>query len=219
MEPQINRDKSRLLADTKFIKLYDLEYQDGNHYYDASRRGPEELFAYKPAAELTTAPPDAASAFVIIELPNEAPKLLLFYEFRYPTGSYMLGVPAGLIDPADFQGPDPVKRAMIREIKEETGITVTSKDTVEVISPCVFTTPGFSDESNALVKAIIHLDDLSSLNHKGAEGTEVFGDFRLVDRKAAMDLLKAGRDETGHYLPLITWAALTYFVSGLWQEI
>ncbi|KRL73201.1 nudix family hydrolase [Lactobacillus delbrueckii subsp. indicus DSM 15996] len=122
-----------------------------------------------------------------------------------------------MIDPADLASPDPIKTAMIREIKEETGLSIGEKDTVEVINPLVFTASGFSDESNAIVKAVIHVDDLSALNHKGAEGTEVFGDFKLVDKEEARRLLKEGRDDYGHYLPLVAWAALCYFVSDLWK--
>ncbi|GHV97815.1 DNA mismatch repair protein MutT [Lactobacillus nasalidis] len=216
-EPKISRGQSKLLADTKYVKLYDLAYQNGVHYYDASRRDADRLFAFKQEKELGTALPDAACAIVIIKERGEEEKLLLFYEYRYPAGSYLLGVPAGLIDPADLASPDPIKTAMIREIKEETGLSIGEGDTVEVINPLVFTASGFSDESNAIVKAVVHVDDLSALNHQGAEGTEVFGNFKLVSRDEARRLLQAGRDDYGHYLPLVTWGALCYFVSDLWK--
>lgn len=72
--------------------------------------------------------PDAATAFVIVKEQGQADKLLLFYEYRYPTGSYMLGLPAGLIDPADLKKENPILDAMKREIKEETGLTVKDTD-------------------------------------------------------------------------------------------
>ena len=47
-------------------------------------------------------------------------------EFRYPTGQYLLSVPAGLIDPEDCTGDSDntaslIKTAM-RELHEETGL-------------------------------------------------------------------------------------------------
>ena len=216
-EPKLNRDQSKALASTKFLNLYDLSYENGVHYYDASRRKPDTLFAYMDKDKLGKELPDAATAFVIVKEQGQADKLLLFYEYRYPTGSYMLGLPAGLIDPADLKKENPILDAMKREIKEETGLTVKDTDQMELLSHLVFTATGFSDESNALVKAVVHVDDLSELNHNGAEGTELFGDFKLVDQAEAKKLLKNGRDDYGHYLPLITWTALTYFVSDLWK--
>lgn len=216
-EPKILPDQSKTLAATKYVKLYDLAYENGVHYYDASRRDKDQLFAFKQDPELGSALPDAVCAVIIVKEAGQKDKLLLFYEYRYPAGSYLLGLPAGLIDPADLASPDPIKTAMIREIKEETGLSIGEKDTVEVINPLVFTASGFSDESNAIVKAVIHVDDLSALNHKGAEGTEVFGDFKSVDKEEARRLLKEGRDDYGHYLPLVAWAALCYFVSDLWK--
>ena len=201
-EPKILPDQSKTLAATKYVKLYDLAYENGVHYYDASRRDKDQLFAFKQDPELGSALPDAVCAVIIVKEAGQKDKLLLFYEYRYP---------------ADLASQDPIKTAMIREIKEETGLSIGEKDTVEVINPLVFTASGFSDESNAIVKAVIHVDDLSALNHKGAEGTEVFGDFKLVDKEDARRLLKEGRDDYGHYLPLVAWAALCYFVSDLWK--
>lgn len=217
-QPKIDKEKSKLLADTKFVKLYDLAYQDGMHYYDASRRNSENLLAFKTTEELKSVKPDAVSGFIIIELPNQEPQLLLFYEYRYPVGQYSLGVPAGLIDPDDWKQENPLTYAMARELKEETGIQVTDKDTLEVIEPLAFTTAGLTDESNALVKGIIHLDSLDVLNHDGAEGTENFGSFELVNKEDAIKLFKQGKDDSGHFYSLITWSALLYFISDLWKK-
>ena len=58
----------------------------------------------------------------------------------------------------------------------------TSRDEVEVVNPFLFSTPGMTDESNALVKVVLKLDDLSSLSQDGAEGQECFDGFCFVNK-------------------------------------
>ena len=67
---------------------------------------------------------------------------MLSYEFRYPAGQYLLSVPAGLIDEEDREKPDVLVSTAIREIREETGLEVRDTDTVRVVNPLVFSTPG-----------------------------------------------------------------------------
>lgn len=85
-------------------------------------------------------------------------------------------------------------------------------DEVKVISPCVFSTPGMTDEGNALVYISINRDEMPKMNHDGAEGSEVFEGFRLVSKEDAQDYLCKGKDEHGMYYPLYTWAALMFFM-------
>ena len=116
----------------------------------------------------------------------------------------MLSVPAGLIDKGDWNNPNALVDTAIRELKEETGIEVEESDEIKVVSPCVFSTPGMTDEGNALVYI--------SINRDGAEGSEVFEGFRLVSKEDAEEYLCKGRDEHGMYYPLFTWAALMFFM-------
>lgn len=88
---------------------------------------------------------------MILKFPEEEAKLLTFYEFRYPTGRYLLSIPAGLIDPADCETEDPILTAARREIKEETGITIKDTDIFYTVNPTAFSSPGMTDESNVLV--------------------------------------------------------------------
>ena len=135
-------------------------------------------------------------------------------EFRYPTNQYLLSVPAGLIDEEDWEKPDALRITAIRELREETGLEVGESDEVKVINPCVFSTPGLTDEGNALMYISINRDEMPALSHRGAEGSEKFEGFRLVSLAEAKDYLRTGRDEHGVYYPLYTWAALMYFVAG-----
>lgn len=206
------------LATTRFVSLYDLEYPDGSHYFDASRRAAGELLATKDEGELTHAIPDAVSACVVVVTPDDEPRMVLSYEYRYPTGQYVLGIPSGLVDERDHTTDDPCVVAMTREIAEETGIHLGEGDSIEVINPFLFNSPGLTDESTALLCAVAHLDDLSTLTQAGAEGTERFDGFELLTREQALRMLREGRDRHGHFYPLVAWAALTYFVCGLWQQ-
>ena len=162
--------------------------------------------------------PDAVSCVVIVLLPGKEPQLLLSYEYRYPTGRFLLSVPAGLLDPEDKDEAEPIVTTAIREIHEETGIVVdTRRDTVEAINPFLFSTPGMTDESNALVKVVLHLDNLDQLDQTGAVGQEFFDGFCFVNKEKALELLKNGVDDKGHFYSVYTWAALMYFVSDMWK--
>lgn len=206
------------LYHTRFVKLYDLTYDEGAHYFEASRRDKQDVLADKDDDALTSAIPDAVSACLVVVTPTDEPRMVLFYEYRYPTGQYLLSIPSGLIDARDVGDEDPCSAAMVREIAEETGIVLREGDVVRTISPFLFNTPGLTDESTALLCIIAHLDDLSSLSHAGAEGSERFGDFELLTREQVRKILRDGRDPRGHYYPMVAWAAMTYFACDLWQE-
>ena len=216
--PIITKNQVQEILDKKFIRVFDLQYAEGAHYFDATRRAKEDIVAIKSEEEFKTMLPDAVSCVVIVLLPGKEPQLLLSYEYRYPTGRFLLSVPAGLIDPEDKDEAEPIVTTAIREIHEETGIVVdTRRDTVEAINPFLFSTPGMTDESNALVKVILHLDNLDQLDQTGAVGQEFFDGFCLVNKEKAAELLKNGVDDKGHFYSVYTWAALMYFVSDMWK--
>ena len=217
-QPVIDPRATRALLETPYIRVYDLAYEDGTHYYDASRRTRDDLLALKGEREIDAALPDAVSCCLVLEVEGQEPRLVLSYEYRYPTGQFVLGIPSGLIDVRDAGEDDPGAAAMVREIAEETGITVGECDRVTTISPFLFNTPGLTDESTALLCVVVHLDDLSQLSHAGAEGSERFGDFELLTAAEVRQVLAQGRDPRGHFYPMVAWAAMTYFASGIWRE-
>ena len=215
---RITQDKVETIVDKKFLRVFDLQYDEGRHYFDATRRAKENLAATKTEEEFKKMLPDAVSSVVIVELPGQEPKLLLSYEYRYPTGRFLLGVPAGLLDPEDADEEQPLYATAIRELKEETGITFDpNRDHIHMINPLVFSSPGMTDESNGLVCMVLRLSDLSSLDQTGALGQECFDGFQLVDLDKAKELLKKGVDDRGHFYSVYTWAALMYFISGMWK--
>ena len=212
--PIITKDKVETILDKKFIRVFDLQYAEGRHYFDATRRSLDDLAAVKSEEEFKKMLPDAVSCVVIIELPGQEPQLLLSYEYRYPAGRFLLGVPAGLLDKDDESAESPVIATAIREIHEETGIIVDlDRDDVSIINPLLFSTPGMTDESNALVKIVLRLENLDQLTQEGAEGQECFDGFCLVNKEEAKEILKNGVDKNGHFYSMYTWAALTTFVN------
>lgn len=205
------------VLETKFLSLLDIQYESGKHYFNTTRRNMDDVVAVKSDKEFKNMLPDAVSCIVILEIPKEEPKLLLSYEYRYPAGRFLLSVPAGLIEEQDKADSNAIVSTAIREIEEETGLVMKETDSITIINPLVFSSPGMTDESNALVCIIMHPEDLSELSQIGAKGSEQFDGFELLTHDAAQKVLQSGRDKNGNFYPVYTWAALSYFVSGIWK--
>lgn len=217
-EPEMNEEKVSELFGTKYIKIYNMEISEGVNYYQASRHKKEDLTILKSDEDFKKMLPDAVTCIVILKFKGEEPKLLLNHEFRYPVGQYLLSPTAGLIDEKDKFAENPLVETARREIFEETGIKVGENDRIFAANRVLFSTPGMSDESNGIVCAVISAENTEMLTHENAEGTELFKDFTLVDRKEARKILKRGTDSEGRFFSVYTWACLLYFCSGLWEE-
>lgn len=209
---EINKNRIETLYETRFLKCFDLQYAEGKHYYEASRREGKNLVARLSDDEFRKMLPDAVTIAVVLHLPGNETRLLMSYEYRYPVGQFLLSPVAGLLDPEDKNSPDPLVSAAVREIKEETGLSVKESDRVYVLNPCAFSTPGMTDESNAFLCAEITLDSLETLNQNGAEGSELFDGFELLDRERARKIFASGRDEHGNFYSLAAWMVLGIFL-------
>lgn len=210
----VTSDQVNALCNKRFLKLYDINYKTDTHYFVATRRDKEDMVVLKSDDEKNTLIPDAVTIAVVVFLPKQKPMLLLSYEYRYPIGEFLLSPVAGLIDPEDREGGNPLITSSIREIKEETGLDYNEEtDKIYVINPCAFSSPGMTDESNAFICAEIHIDNLDDLTHNGAVGSEIFDGFELVDVETARQIYLNGRDDKGHCYSLATWAVLGYFTS------
>ncbi len=213
MDTKIDRNHIETLYETRFLRCYDLQYAEGKHYYEASRRTKEDLVVQKTDAGFREMLPDAVTIAVVLHLPGDETRLLMSYEYRYPIGQFLLSPVAGLLDPEDRKSGNPLVDAAVREIHEETGLTVKESDKVFVLNPCAFSTPGMTDESNAFLCAEITLDSLDDLNQDGAEGTELFDGFELLDRERAQKIFRTGRDDHGNFYSLAAWMVLSIFLS------
>ena len=220
--PEIRKECVVPLLDKRFIRVYDLQYAPGKHYFDATRRSLDDLAAVKTDEEFRRMTADAVSIFTMIAPPGEEPRLFLSYEYRYVTGQFLLSPPAGLIDPSDREAAEDAGRAAFlaaaRELHEEAGLTVTDRDSLSLVSPLVFSSPGMTDESNALVLAVFRRNALAELSQDGAEGSECFDGYVLLTKDDARRILKNGCDDNGIFYSVYTWMALTYFVTDLWKD-
>lgn len=217
MKPVILKENVKPLFDSKFLRIFDLQYEKDKHYFDATRRPLDNIVATKTVEDFKAMLPDAVTCVVILKIKEDEPKLLLTKEYRYPTGQFLLSPPAGLLDPEDSKEGNPVLSAARREILEETGIVLGSNDSLFVINPLLFSSPGMTDESNALACAVISLEDISSISQEGAVGSECFDGFMLISADEAKNILKTGTDPDGIFYSVYTWSALMYFISDLWR--
>ncbi len=216
-DKRISVSSLKPLFESKFLHVFDIRYAEGKHYYTATRRNAEQTAAVRSDEDFRKMVPDAVSCFVIAEDKEHEARMLLTKEYRYPVGRFILSVPAGLIDPEDVSAGTPALTAAVREIKEETGLDITDSDSLTLVNPLVFSTPGMTDESNALVCAVIRRDNLMQIDQTGAVGAECFDGAVMVTKEEAENLLRNGRDDEGFFYPAYTWMALMYFISGMWK--
>lgn len=212
----MKKEQIQSLFDAKFIKVVDIQYEEGKHYYNATRRNMDDLVCLKSDAEFQKMVPDAVSIALIL-LMEEGPRLYMSYEYRYPAGRFLLSPVAGLVDEEDKEKESPLCSAAVREIQEETGITIKESDRVFVVNPLVFSTPGMSDESNGIVAAVIADVKDVHVDQSGAVGSEKFAGYRLLSLEEAKELLVRGRDEYGNFFPVYGLVVLQYFVSEQWR--
>ena len=156
---------------TGWINKYHLHYTlpDGRPYtYEGvSRKGPER---YEAALEAlgSTGAPDPDAVCIVPLLPDGS--VLLEREFRYPLNSWVVGLPAGLVEP----GED-LAVAVDRELREETGYglrTDIPEGAVELLPQAGHSSTGMSDESVQTVFAQVEKDEAAHPEH--GELIEVF---------------------------------------------
>ena len=63
-------DHIETLYETRFLKCYDLQYEEGKHYYEVSRREKKDLVAAKTETEAREMLPDAVTIAVVLHLPG-----------------------------------------------------------------------------------------------------------------------------------------------------
>lgn len=216
-KPIIKKENVETVYESRFIKVFDLQYAPGRHYFDATRHDRDNLTAIKTTEEFRAMLPDAVSCVLILKVSGQESLLCLNREYRFPAGQYLLSVPAGLLDLEDCEAEQPVFHAAVRELSEETGLVLQPQDAICMVNPLVFSTPGMTDESNALVQITLNRDTMPQLSQEGAVGGECFDGFVLLTKEEAAKLLRDGVDDQGIYYSVYTWMALMCFVTGLWE--
>ena len=69
-KPNITKETTETLLETKFLKVFDLQYAPGKHYFDATRRSKENLVALQSEELCKTMLPDAVTCIVVLQEAN-----------------------------------------------------------------------------------------------------------------------------------------------------
>lgn len=141
-KPRVNH--INVLADTKYLKLYDAEYTnkngDSRNWSIASRKDLETI-----NNKFFNKIEDNIDAVIIVATHIDENKLVIIKQFRVPLNDYVYELPAGLID----NGED-FETTVKRELKEETGLDLIEIDYDKTKKKAYIST-GMTDESAALV--------------------------------------------------------------------
>lgn len=106
--------------------------------------------------------------------------MVLIRQYRYPIDGYIYELPAGLVD----EGED-YHQAAIRELREETGLTLAPLTVDEMYQKPYFTTIGMTDESCGTVYGYAS-GQVSQEYMEDSEEIQVV----LADRKEVRRILK-----------------------------
>ncbi len=161
----------------KFLNMYELEtvHKSGIHgkYFLASRKKSiEELKLVSGKNE-----PDGVAIYALYGEKHD--QVVLVHQYRYPIGRYVYEFPAGLVE----NGED-YHEAAIRELFEETGLTLHPIDAPKGYEKGLFTTVGMTDESCATVFGYCE-GTLTTSHLEESEELEIV----LVDREEAKRIL------------------------------
>jgi ADP-ribose pyrophosphatase len=129
---------SKKLTHQKWLNLFDVKY--------VAKTGDEkswQLATRKKEPKCVTGRYDQPDAVVIVPFHKAKNKMVITREYRVPLSDYEYGFPAGLIDDGES-----VEQATRRELREETGLTVSR---FIKMSPPIYSSAGMTDESVAMV--------------------------------------------------------------------
>jgi ADP-ribose pyrophosphatase len=174
------------LTDEKWVNLFAAAFEHKGHegrWVFASRR---------PQPYQGSAAGDAAQMVAILHAPGQPPRLVLEREFRVPVGDYVIGLPAGLLEPGET-----IEDTLRREMLEETGLEVTR---IKRVSQPVFSSSGLTDEVVALAFVDVQPSAQGGPALEGAEDIEVM----LLDHPAVCRLC----DDAGVRIDARAWTVL-----------
>ena len=165
-------------TNNRFLNFYELDTvnkvgKEGKYFVTSRAKTVEEL-------KLVTGE-NIPNGVVIYSLYGEKKdKVVLIRQYRYPLGGYVYEFPAGLVDPGeDYQ------TAAIRELKEETGLTLETVPVDDIYQKPYFTTVGMTDESCATVYGYAS-GEISKRFMEDSEEIEVV----LADREEVKRILR-----------------------------
>ncbi|MFL0246017.1 NUDIX hydrolase [Candidatus Clostridium stratigraminis] len=176
----MNRIKKLIpLAATKFLSVYDAEYENRKgtlkHWMVASRKDFETL-----KAQYFNGKDESIDAVIIAALHKESKCLVIIKQFRVPLNDYVYELPAGLLDKNET-----LETAVRRELKEETGLSLIQINH-EITSSKVYVSAGMTDESVAMVYCSCE----GAISNKYLEDDEDI-EALLINKEDAKSLLES----------------------------
>ena len=121
------------------------------------------------------------------------------------------------IEPNKYK-EEAIKITAVRELFEETGLVYNDKkDTFRILNPLAYSSPGLTDESNAIALFVLDNPDLSVLSSQNTTGSELMESFYLLNKSEALECFSSGRDPRGNFFSIYTWCFLMYFISDMWR--
>lgn len=176
---KINQVKQ--ITHVPYVNLYELDVTnktgaDGK-YYVASRAKDTE--AMKLATGNNT--PDGVIIYSVYG--EQKDRVVLVRQYRYSIGGFIYEFPAGLVEPGEDY-----HEAGIRELKEETGLTLELLPADSMYENPGFTTVGMTDESCATIYGYAS-GEISDRGQEDAEEIQVV----LADRQEVRRILREER--------------------------
>ncbi|MGB5745882.1 MAG: NUDIX hydrolase [Desulfobacterales bacterium] len=126
------------LTNLKWLNMFEVVYKDKN-----GRNKSWQIATRAKQPKCVSGRYTDPDAVVIVAFHTAKNKIVITREYRVPLADFEYGFPAGLVDDGER-----VEQAVRRELKEETGLTLTR---VISISPPVYSSAGMTDESVAMV--------------------------------------------------------------------
>ena len=166
------------MTDNKYVNLYHVNATSVHNtpvsYYVASRAKSVEDLKLKTRKNT----PDGVIIYSIYG--ENRDKVVLIRQYRYTLVDYIYEFPAGLVEPGeDFHD------SAVRELQEETGLTLKPLKVAEAFEKPYFTTVGMTDESCAAVYGYAS-GQISAQAQEDSEEIEVV----LADREEVRRILK-----------------------------
>jgi ADP-ribose pyrophosphatase len=183
---------SRKLTAGKWLNLFEVSYiartGDEKSWQMASRRNEPKCL---------TGSYHRPDAVVIVPFHTRRNKMVIIREYRVTLDDYEYGFPAGLVDNGES-----VEQAARRELKEETGLTVSR---FIKVSPPIYSSAGMTDESVAMVYVECEGEPSNSAN-TDSELIEIL----FISPGEALDIL----NDTTLKFDAKSWLAISQFAEN-----
>lgn len=174
-------DEITQLTDNRFVNMFEVDGHNKkgheSHYMVASRAKNEDELKIRTRK-------NNADGVIIYSLYGEKKdRVVLIRQYRYPVDDYVYELPAGLVEKGES-----FRAAAVRELHEETGLTLTPIDADRMYEEPRYTTVGMTDEACATVYGYAD-GEISGRFMEESEEIEVV----LADRAECRRILKEER--------------------------